>query len=54
MSDYRDTAEKRKICGRTFGLSARGEKCLRCGTKIVRKKIAGRSAIFVQVPETDV
>ena len=47
ISDYRDTAGKAGGYGKVRLVYQReGEKCSRCGTKIIRKKIAGRSAHF--------
>lgn len=46
-SDYRDTAGKKGYyTEERLAYQREGEKCLRCGTVIVRKKIGGRSAHF--------
>lgn len=46
-SDYRDTAGKKGYyTEERLAYQREGEKCLRCGTAIVRKKIGGRSAHF--------
>jgi len=47
ISDFRRTSGKRGYFDKERKVYRRGgEKCLRCGTKIRRKKIAGRSAHF--------
>jgi formamidopyrimidine-DNA glycosylase len=46
-SDYRDTAGKKgQYTEERLVYQREGEKCLRCGTKIVREKMGGRSAHF--------
>lgn len=47
ISDYRRTSGERGYFDKERKIYRReGEKCLRCGTRIERKKIAGRSAHF--------